>query len=140
LSARPKTPTDVVTADDEILTVIGASADQDMDVWIVGIPMIDGNPVEFCAEVALGIGHQITGKGAKVGHPGRIFRRNDETEMVAVLFAPFSERALIDGVGSRIEHAGMRAITGDAIPLQVSNVLYQRRRAEFISAIPNHAL
>jgi hypothetical protein len=49
--------------------------------------------------------------------------------MVAVLFAPFSERALIDGVGSRIEHAGMRAITGDAIPLQVSNVLYQRRRA-----------
>ena len=86
-----------------------------------------------------GIDHQLTRKGTEVGHLGRIFRRNDETEMVAVRFAPFSERALIDGVGSLIEHTGMRAITGDAIPLQVSNVLYKRRRAEFISAMPNHA-
>src|SRR5580704_13217925 len=101
-----------------------------MDVWVVGIPVIDGNPVELCAEVALGIDHQLTGKGAEVGHLGRIFRRNDETEMVAVLFASFSEGALIDGVGPCIEHTGMRAIAGDAIPLQVSNVLRKWRRAE----------
>jgi hypothetical protein len=74
-----------------------------MGVWVVGIPVIDGNPVELCAEVARGIDHQLTGKGAEVGHLGRLFRRDDETEMVAVLFAPLDEGALIDGVGSRIE-------------------------------------
>jgi hypothetical protein len=110
-----------------------------MDVWIVSVPVIDGNPVELCAEVALGIDHQLTGKGAKVSHLGRILRRNDETEMVAVLFASLSEGALIDGVGSRIEHTGIHTIAGDAVPLQVSDVLNKWRRAEFISPMPDDA-
>src|SRR5260370_31293483 len=60
-SAGAKTPTDVVTADDEILAVIGASADQDMDMRIVGSPVVDGHPVEFCAEVELALMHHLTG-------------------------------------------------------------------------------
>ena len=46
---------DIGAADDEILAVIGTSPDQNMDMWIVGIPVIDGNPVEFGSEIALDI-------------------------------------------------------------------------------------
>ncbi len=106
---------------------------------IVGIPVVDRHPVEFCAEVALGISHQLTGKGAEVGQLGRIFRRNDETKVVTVLLASLREGALIDGVGSRIKHTGVRAIAGDAVTLQVSEVFCKWRRAEFIPPMPDNA-
>ena len=109
-----------------------------MDVRIVGVPVIDGNPVELCAEVALGIGHQLAGEDLEVGHLSRILRRHDEAEVVAVIFASFSEGALIDGIGPCIEHTGIYAITGDAVALEISDVLCKRRRAEFISPMPDH--
>ncbi len=138
-SAGTKSPADIVTADDEVLAVIGASADQDMDMRIVGVPVVDRHPVEFGSEVALGIGHQFTGEGAEVSHLGRILRRNDEAEMVAVLFASLREGALIGRLGPRVEHTGLCAIAGDAVPLQVGDVLCKRRRAELVAAMPDHA-
>ena len=50
--AAAKPPADVVAADDQVLAVIGAAADQDMDVRIVGVPVIDRHPVELGAEIA----------------------------------------------------------------------------------------
>ncbi len=44
---------DIGAADDEILAVIGTSPDQNMDMWIVGIPVIDRHPVELRSKVAL---------------------------------------------------------------------------------------
>ena len=64
--AIAEAPADVVAADDEILAVIGAPADQDMDMRIVGVPVIDRDPVELHSEVALGIRHQLAGEGAQV--------------------------------------------------------------------------
>ena len=110
-----------------------------MDVRIVGVPVIDGNPVEFCAEVALGIGHQLTGKGAEVSHLSRVLRRDDEAEVVAILFASFREGALIGRFRPFIEHTGIYAITSDAVALEVDDVLCKRRRAEFVSPMPDHA-
>ena len=110
-----------------------------MDVRIVGVPVIDGNPVELCAEVALGIGHQLAGEDLEVVHLSRILRRHDEAEVVAVVFASISEGALIGRFGPCIEHTGIYAITGDAVALEVSDVLCERRRAEFVSPMPDHA-
>jgi hypothetical protein len=117
LGPRSEPAADVIAADDEVLAVIRASADQNMNVGIVRIPVIDGNPVQPGAEIALGIRHQLTGKGAQIGHLGRVLRRYDEAEMMAVVLASLGEDALIDRLGSRVEHTGIRAIPGNAVSL-----------------------
>jgi hypothetical protein len=41
------------------LPAIGASANQNMDMRIVGAPMIDGDPIKFRSQVAFGTHHQL---------------------------------------------------------------------------------
>ena len=136
---RSKPPADVIAADDEILTVIGTSTDQDMDMRIIGIPVIDRDPVEFGSEIALDIRHQLACEGSQVGHLSRILRRNDEAEVMPIFLASFSEGAFIGDVRSRIEHTGVCAIAGDAIPLQIADVFGERCRAESIAPMPDDA-
>ena len=61
LGARAQAAADVVAGDDEILAVVVAAAHQEMDMRIVGVPMIDGDPVELGAEIALR--HPPSGRG-----------------------------------------------------------------------------
>ena len=70
-----------------------------MDVRIVGVPVIDGDPVELRAEVALGVGHQLAREGAEVGHLGRVLRRDGEPEMMAVVLAALGEGPGVGVVG-----------------------------------------
>ena len=121
---------DVVAADHEVLPVIGLAADQDMDVRIVGVPVIDRDPVEPRAEIALDIGHQLAREGPEVGHLRRVLGRDDEPEMVSVILAPLGEGALVGRIGPGVEHAGVRAVPGDALALQIGDVLGKRRRTE----------
>jgi hypothetical protein len=72
-------------------TVVGATADQDMDMMIVGVPMIDADLVELRSEFPLGIRHQLPSEGADVLHVGGVFRRDDESEMMPIILATFSE-------------------------------------------------
>ena len=44
--AAAKTFADVVAADDQVLPVVGAAADEHVDMGIVGVPMIDRDPIE----------------------------------------------------------------------------------------------
>ena len=48
--AVAKTSADVVAADDQVLAVIGPAADQNMDMRVVGVPMIDRDPIERCRD------------------------------------------------------------------------------------------
>ena len=52
-SAAAETLADVVAADDQVLVVVGAGANEHMDVGIVGVPMIDRHPIEPSVEIAL---------------------------------------------------------------------------------------
>jgi hypothetical protein len=70
--ALAKAPTDVGAADHQVLTIISAPSDQDVDVWIVGVPVVYHNPIELGAEIAFGIGHQLARKGAQTVQLGRI--------------------------------------------------------------------
>ena len=89
--AVAKSLLDVVAADDQVRAVVGAAAHQDVDVRIVGVPVIDGDPVELGAEIPLDVGHQLAGEGAKIGHLGRILGRHREPEMMPVVLAPLGE-------------------------------------------------
>ena len=50
--ASAKTSADIVAADDKVVPIIRASARQDMDVGMLGVPMIDGDPIDLCPEIA----------------------------------------------------------------------------------------
>ena len=67
-----------------------------MDVRIIGVPVIDADPVELRAEVLLHLPHQVAGEGLEVCHLDRVLRRDDEAEMVPVVLG-----ALGEGLGDR---------------------------------------
>ena len=56
---------DIVPADDEVLAIVGAAAHKDMDMGMLGVPMVDGDPVEPGAEIARGLVHQFARKAAQ---------------------------------------------------------------------------
>ncbi len=97
-----------------------------MDVRLVGVPVIDGNPVDARSEISLGAGHQVAGERAQVGHFRRVLGRHDEAEMVPVVRAPLGECRDVGGIAPRIEQAGVRPVTGHAVALQIAEVLGER--------------
>ena len=63
---------DVVAGDDEVLAVVSPSPQDDMDMRVVGVPVIDADPVELRAQVLLHLPHQFAGIGLEVAHLGRV--------------------------------------------------------------------
>ena len=64
--ARARKPVaDIIAADDEVRAVVGAAAHKDMDMGMLGVPVVDGDPVEPRAEIARGLVHQLAGKAAQ---------------------------------------------------------------------------
>ena len=132
-------PANIGAADDQILPVIGLAADQHMDMRVVGVPVIDRDPIQLGVEVALGVRHERAREAAQILQFHRVFRRDDESEMVPVVGAALGEGALIGGVRVRIEHARLLPVAGDAVALQVAHVLGQRGRAETRALMAHHA-
>ena len=87
-----KAPADVLATDDQVLAVVGAAADEHVDMGIVGVPMIDRYPVELGAEVMLGVLHELAGEGPKVRHVTGVFRRDREPKMMPVPIASFGRK------------------------------------------------
>ena len=58
---------------------------------------------------------------------------------MTIILAALGEDAQVSCIGSGVEHAGLLAVAGDALPLQVSNMLDQRRRAKSSCLMPDHA-
>ncbi|MET4297143.1 hypothetical protein ABIB06_000908 [Bradyrhizobium sp. LB8.2] len=90
-----------------------------MDVRIVRVPVIDGHPIEPCAEIGLHLLGEVAGEGPEVGHLAGVLRRDDEPEMMAVVLAPFRESRAIGTVAAGIKHLRPLATPGHAIALQI---------------------
>ena len=108
---------------------------------VVGVPMIHCDPVEPRSEVALRVLHELAREGPKVGKLARVLRRDCEPEMMPVLFAPFGESLRVGVVGGRVEHPGVRAVAGDAVALEVGDMLRERRRTKSAATVahdPGH--
>ena len=56
-----------------------------------------------------------------------------------VILAAFGEGAFVGRIGIRIEHAGISAVAGDAVALEVGHMFGQRGRAEPGAELPNDA-
>ena len=127
---------DVVAGDDQILAVIGAAAQDDMDMGIVGVPVIDPDPVEFGAEVFLHLAHQLAGEFAEICHLHRVLGRDDETEVVAILPAALGESLAVHIAFPRTEQPGLLPVTGDAVATQIVEMRLERRRTHLVTHHP----
>ena len=98
-----KAATDIFAADDEVGSVLIDAASEHMDVRLVGVPVIDRNPVYGRSEILACAGHQVAGERAQIGHLWRVLRRDDEAEMVPVVLAALGEGRDVGRVAARIE-------------------------------------
>ena len=64
---------DVVAGDHEVLPVVRAAAQDDVDVRVVGVPVIDADPIELRAEVLFHLAHEIAGEVPQIGHAPGVF-------------------------------------------------------------------
>src|SRR6187200_463688 len=67
------------------------STQYDMGVGILGVPMVDGDPVEPRAQVACHSVHETASEATKIRKLGGVFRRDDEAELVPITRAPHAE-------------------------------------------------
>jgi hypothetical protein len=110
------------------LAVIGAASHEDMDVWVLGVPMVDGDPIEPRAEVARGLVHELAGEGPQARELAGIIGRDDEPEMMPVVLATLSEGSAVGLVSGGIEQFAGRPIAGHPVALEISDMGAQRTR------------
>src|ERR1700691_3775930 len=97
---------------------------------VVGVPMVDRHPVELRAEVLLDVSHQLAGKGLEVPELGAVFGRDDESEVMAVIFAVLGEGSFVCCIGGGVEHARICAVARYALALEIGDMFGERRGAE----------
>ena len=117
----------IVARDHEIGAIVRLAAKKDVDVRIVGVPMVDADPVEFGPEIAFGFAHEIAGEGAQVFHFGCVFRADDEPKMMPVVLAAFDEGGGVRCIGAGVEQSRLLLVAGDAFSPQIGDMGHQRR-------------
>ncbi|KAF1014787.1 MAG: hypothetical protein GAK31_02274 [Stenotrophomonas maltophilia] len=120
---------DVVARDDEVFAGVVSPAHDDVHVRVVGVPVVDGRPIEARAKVDLHAGHEVPRIGAQVFEFRAILGREDEAEMVPVVGAAFLEGVEVGFVGPRPVGPARFAIAAHAVALNVAQVLGERVRA-----------
>src|SRR3546814_5408039 len=69
---------DVVAGNHEVLAVVADAAHDQVDVRMLGVPVIDSDPIEPRIEVLLDLADQIAGEGLQVRHLHGVVRRRSE--------------------------------------------------------------
>src|SRR3546814_8568840 len=85
-----------------------------MDVRVVCVPMIDGDPVKAGAKVGFHLRGEVARERAKVRHLASVFGRDDEPEVVAIILRSIREGQIVGSVAARVEHHRFLAVTCDA--------------------------
>jgi hypothetical protein len=117
---------DIVAADDEVLAGVGFAAHEDMDVRVLSVPVVDRYPIEVGAEIPGGLIHEVSRELPQVGQLARVVGRDDEPEVVPVIFAALGEARAVHPVALRIEQLPALAVPGDPVALKVGDVRPKR--------------
>ncbi len=120
---------DIVARDDEVLAVVGDAAHDDVDMWIIGVPVRHTGPVEPRSQIFFHLRHQVVGEGFEVAHLAGILRADDEAEMVPVILAAPREASAVHPVLIGAEQNALVAVAGDAFALQIVEMTGQRGTA-----------
>jgi hypothetical protein len=124
---------DVVTRNDEVVAVVRNASDDDVEMRVLGVPVIDRDPVELGPEIPLRLHHQVARKGLQVGELFRIVRRYNEPEVMTIVGASFCEGAMVGVIAFGIEHAAGGSVSRDTVPAQVFEMRSERRSLDPVS-------
>ncbi len=127
--AGAQAPADIVARDHEIGASLVDAAHQEMYMGIVGVPVIDGDPVEARGEIGFHLPGEVAGERFEVGHLGRVLGRDDEPEMMPVVLASLGEGQIIGAISPGVEHDAFISVAAHALALEVADMAGQRRRA-----------
>jgi hypothetical protein len=97
------------------------SADDDVDVRVVGVVVIDGTPHDAPPEVSLDLLHQLAGVEAEI-ELGPVLGGHDEAELVRLLGQLLRQVLRPEGPALSAIELALGAVALDAIPLDVGQV------------------
>ena len=118
---------DVVARDHEVLPVVPNAADDQMDMGMLGVPVIDGHPVETRAEVLFHLPDEIAREGFEIRHLERVVGRDDEAEMMPVIAAALGEGPRVGSLRLRPEQTRLLPVPGHTVTAQVIEMRAQGR-------------
>jgi hypothetical protein len=107
--------TDVIAGDDEIAASLILATKHDVRMRVIGVPMVDGNPLEPGADVRFHALHELPRKRLEVGELRAVFRGDDEAELMPIITTTSLKAFEIGGVGPRV--IGLCAVAASANPL-----------------------
>ncbi|HBT38233.1 MAG TPA: hypothetical protein DEB52_20310, partial [Hyphomonas sp.] len=81
----------IFRCNDEISPALIRTAHNDMGVGMTSIMVIDRDPVETGAKIMFHAIHKSPRGLSQVAEGLTVFRGNNDTELVAIMFAPFQE-------------------------------------------------
>ena len=137
--ARTQPMADVIARNHKIAAGIVDTAHQQVNMGMFGVPVLDGDPVEPGAEIGLHLLRKIARESLEVFHLARVFRRDDEAEVVAILVAAAGKADVISSVGRPVKGDAPFAVPADALALEVRQVRRQGSRAESAALMADDA-
>ena len=130
LGAGAQAAADVVAGDHEVIAGVIDAAHQKMEMRIVGVPVVYGNPIEPGPKVGFHLPREVSREGPEIGHLGSVFGRDDEAEVVPVILRSIGKSGIVGAVGFVIEHARLLAVARHALALQIGDMRRYWRGAE----------
>ncbi|MHC2624216.1 hypothetical protein ACVIW2_006248 [Bradyrhizobium huanghuaihaiense] len=110
------------------MAVLCDAAHDDVDVGVLGVPVIDPHPVELGTQIHFHLADQFAGETLEVGHVRRVLGGDDEAEMVAVILTALGEGLGIGILGARAEQVGLLPVPGHAFAPEIAEMRRERRR------------
>ena len=99
-----------------------AATDHDMRVRMTGIVVIYGDPVETPPGIALHLRHELARCRLEVAHARTVFRRDDDPELVRVVFAALQEVRRINAFRVAVIEQTACPVPARAVALEVTDM------------------
>ena len=96
---------------------------------MLGVPMIDRDPVEASTQIAFHLRHELAREGLQISDLDRIIRRYDKAELMPVGLNPLLEFCGVNLISPRSVKLAPPALTCNAIALDVSEMPACRPRS-----------
>ena len=81
-----------------------------MNVWVIRVPVIDGDPIELGAEIGFHLPGEIARESFEVGHLTGVLGGDDEAEMMPVVLAAIREGYVVSALRGLITEGVLGAI------------------------------
>src|SRR5688500_6318588 len=89
---------------------------------MASVVVVNRNPIEFCPEVMLHLGHETAGQCLAIGFIHGVFRRDDEEELMTVSIGAVEELSAVAPILSGVVEIARHPFSRHAIPLQITKV------------------